>query len=63
MPLALAYYADADYEEIANQLGITRTHVGVLLCRAKQLLRQSLADTGLEARDRTTQGATAEATL
>lgn len=43
VPLALAYYADADYDEIATTLGITRTHVGVLLCRAKQLLRQSLA--------------------
>lgn len=43
VPLALAYYADADYDEIATTLRITRTHVGVLLCRAKQLLRQSLA--------------------
>ena len=43
MPLALAYYADADYDEIATALGITRNHVGVLLCRAKQLLRQSLS--------------------
>ena len=50
VPLALAYYADADYSEIASQLGITRTHVGVLLCRAKQLLRRSLADVGLDAR-------------
>jgi RNA polymerase sigma-70 factor (ECF subfamily) len=43
VPLALAYYADSDYDEIATALGITRTHVGVLLCRAKQLLRQSMA--------------------
>jgi RNA polymerase sigma factor (sigma-70 family) len=48
VPLALAYYADADYDEIAATLGITRTHVGVLLCRARQLLRQSLADAGME---------------
>ena len=43
VPLAFAYYADADYDEIATSLGITRTHVGVLLCRAKQLLRQCAA--------------------
>ena len=42
VPLALAYYADADYDQIAATLKITRTHVGVLLFRAKQLLRQSL---------------------
>jgi RNA polymerase sigma-70 factor (ECF subfamily) len=50
VPLALAYYADADYEDIATTLGITRTHVGVLLCRAKQLLRQQLADTDKDVR-------------
>jgi RNA polymerase sigma-70 factor (ECF subfamily) len=44
VPLALAYYADASYDEIATELGITRTHVGVLLCRAKQLLRTALAE-------------------
>jgi RNA polymerase sigma-70 factor (ECF subfamily) len=43
VPLSLAYYADSSYDEIASALGITRTHVGVLLCRAKQLLRQALA--------------------
>jgi len=50
VPLALAYYSDADYDDIATTLGITRNHVGVLLCRAKQLLRQSLADTGIDPR-------------
>jgi RNA polymerase sigma-70 factor (ECF subfamily) len=60
VPLALAYYADADYSEIASQLGLTRTHVGVLLCRAKQLLRQSLADAGLDARTGVTQEALTE---
>lgn len=44
VPLALAFYADASYEDIARELGITRTHVGVLLCRAKQLLRKALAE-------------------
>lgn len=43
-PLALAYYADASYDDIARELGITRTHVGVLLTRAKQLLRKQLAE-------------------
>ena len=50
VPLALAYYGDQDYDEIAAALGITRNHVGVLLCRAKQLLRQSLTDEGMDAR-------------
>lgn len=45
MPLVLAYYADASYDEIATTLGITRNHVGVLLLRAKQRLRRDL--TGL----------------
>jgi RNA polymerase sigma-70 factor, ECF subfamily len=44
LPLALAYYADASYEEIAAALGITRTHVGALLCRARQSLRKTLAE-------------------
>src|SRR5687768_8286721 len=48
VPLALAYYGDQDYDEIAAALGITRNHVGVLLCRAKQLLRQLLADGGTD---------------
>lgn len=43
-PLALAYFADSSYDEIARELGITRTHVGVLLTRAKQLLRKRLAE-------------------
>jgi RNA polymerase sigma-70 factor (ECF subfamily) len=60
VPLALAYFADADYDEIATTLGITRTHVGVLLCRAKQMLRQSLADTGTDARDRAAKGTVVE---
>ena len=45
MPLSLAYFGDQDYDEIAASLGITRNHVGVLLCRAKQMLRQELTDT------------------
>jgi RNA polymerase sigma-70 factor, ECF subfamily len=54
VPLALAYFADADYDDIATTLGITRNHVGVLLCRAKQLLRQSLADENRDVRSKPT---------
>jgi RNA polymerase sigma-70 factor, ECF subfamily len=43
LPLVLAYYRDATYDEIASELGTTRTHVGVLICRAKQALRKALA--------------------
>jgi len=60
VPLALAYYADADYDEIATTLGITRTHVGVLLCRAKQMLRQALAGAGTDIDRRATPRAVAE---
>jgi RNA polymerase sigma-70 factor, ECF subfamily len=42
LPLVLAYYNDASYEEVAEQLGITRTHAGTLICRAKQNLRRAL---------------------
>ena len=59
VPLALAYYADADYDEIATTLGITRTHVGVLLCRAKQMLRQSLAGASTDAHDKAAERAVA----
>lgn len=44
LPLVLAYYADASYDEIAAELGITRTHVGALICRAKQALRKTLSE-------------------
>ena len=44
VPLVLAYYADASYEEIATTLGVTRNHVGVLLLRAKQRLRRDLSE-------------------
>jgi len=46
VPLVLAYYRDASYDEIAAQLGVTRTHVGVLLLRAKERLRTALAASG-----------------
>jgi RNA polymerase sigma-70 factor (ECF subfamily) len=42
LPLVLAYYSDASYDDIAASLGITRTHAGTLICRAKQTLRRAL---------------------
>jgi len=42
VPLVLAYYNDSSYEEIATDLSISRSHVGVLLLRAKQRLRSYL---------------------
>ena len=43
VPLVLAYFNQASYDEIAEQLTISRNHVGVLLLRAKQQLRTALA--------------------
>ena len=53
LPIVLAYYSDASYDEIADALGITRNHVGVLLLRGRKKLRAQLADletdrTGME---------------
>ena len=42
LPVVLAYYADASYDEIAETLGITPNHVGVLLLRARERLRSQL---------------------
>jgi len=42
LPLVLAYYRDSSYEQVALALGITRTHAGALICRAKQALRRAL---------------------
>ena len=43
LPLVLACFHDATYDEIARDLGITRNHVGVLLLRSRQQLRKALA--------------------
>ena len=45
LPIVLAYYADASYEEIAHALDITSSHVGVLLLRGKRQLRETMART------------------
>jgi RNA polymerase sigma-70 factor (ECF subfamily) len=42
MALVLRYYADLDYEEIAENLGVPQAGVGVVLLRARQQLRQAL---------------------
>ena len=44
VPIVLAYFAEASYEQIAADLAISRNHVGVLLLRAKQQLRGYLLD-------------------
>ncbi len=43
VPLALRYYGEFSYDEIAQQLHLTRANVATLLFRAKQELRQTLA--------------------
>src|SRR5215471_17499669 len=42
MPLVLRYYGGLSYDEIAQQLGLKRDYVAVLLFRAKQDLRRKL---------------------
>jgi RNA polymerase sigma-70 factor (ECF subfamily) len=42
--LALRYYGELGYDEIAGQLGLTRNHVAILIFRGKQALRRLLAD-------------------
>ena len=48
LPIVLAYYADASYDDIAKALAITRNHVGVLLLRGKSRLREILAENNQE---------------
>jgi RNA polymerase sigma-70 factor (ECF subfamily) len=42
VPLVLRYYGELSYDEIAQELGLERNHVAVLLFRAKQELRRRL---------------------
>jgi DNA-directed RNA polymerase specialized sigma24 family protein len=46
MALALRYYADMSYDEIADTLGVRRAFVGVLLLRARHQLRDALTQGG-----------------
>jgi RNA polymerase sigma-70 factor (ECF subfamily) len=43
VPLALRYYAEMSYAEIAERLGTTHDQVGVALFRAKERLRRAFA--------------------
>ena len=46
VPLVLAYFHGSSYDEVARQLEISRNHVGVLLLRARQRLRERIAADG-----------------
>ena len=46
VPLVLAYFHQSSYDDIAEQLNISRNHVGVLLLRANQRLRNSISPEG-----------------
>ena len=46
VPLVLRYYGELSYDEIAQQLGLERNSVAVLIFRAKQELRRRLAHRG-----------------
>ncbi len=45
VPLVLAYFNQLSYDDIAVQLDISRNHVGVLLLRAKKMVRGVLVET------------------
>lgn len=45
LPLVLRYYEDLSYDQIAQELGVTRQGVATLLFRAKQKLRAALGST------------------
>jgi RNA polymerase sigma-70 factor, ECF subfamily len=46
MALVMRYYADMTYDEIADELGVRRAFVGVVLLRARHELRQALGQSG-----------------
>lgn len=46
VPLVLSVYQEQSYGEIAAALGVTRSHVAILVFRARQQLRQALAPSG-----------------
>ena len=45
VPLTLRYYSDLSYDEIGEQLDLSRPNVATLIFRAKQQLRRALAET------------------
>lgn len=48
VPLVLVYYNQLSYDEVAKQLSISVSHVGVLLLRAKKQVRAALEAAGME---------------
>ena len=44
MALVMRYYSDMSYDEIAEGLGVRRQFVGVVLLRARHVLRQALGE-------------------
>jgi RNA polymerase sigma-70 factor, ECF subfamily len=44
LALVLRYYADMNYDEIAEALGVRRAFVGVVLLRARHALREALTE-------------------
>lgn len=44
LPLVLRYYGELSYDEIALELGISRSNIAVLLFRAKQALRRTMEE-------------------
>jgi RNA polymerase sigma-70 factor (ECF subfamily) len=48
VPLVLSVYLERTYAEIGAVLGVPRSHVAVLIFRAKQLLRQALSARSLQ---------------
>ena len=46
MALVLRYYSDMSYDEIADELGVRRAFVGVVLLRARHELRLALGEHG-----------------
>lgn len=49
MALVLRYFGEMSYDEIAETLGVRRAFVGVLLLRARHLLRDVLGESGAAA--------------
>jgi len=43
VPLVMRYFSELSYDEIAQTLGTSRAHIAVLIFRAKQQLRRTLA--------------------
>ena len=46
LAIAMRYFAELSYQEIADVLGMNSTAVGVLLLRARRRLRQTLVEEG-----------------